>query len=724
MAEQAYAYVTLIPVAKGFQGAIAKEMGSAGGAGGAALATSTGKGFAGNIKKAIGPAIGIAAGALAAAKIGGFLSGAVSEATDLKTALTEVVTLTGATGDAAKASLGEFASLVGDVSKEFGIAQDTLTNGLYNAISAGVPKDNALSFLQVASKASIAGTTDVNTAVDGLSTVVNAFGLSAEDAQRVADSMFTAVKGGKTTFAELSSSMSNVAPAAAAAGVGFEEINAAIATLTVGGTDTSVATNQLKAALTGLQRPSEEMDSIFQALGFNSAQAAIDSEGLGFALGAVSDYADGNNGKMQQLLGSVEAVSAVQVLAGTGADKFAQELAAQGEAAGSTAAAFEEIDATRSAERNKVAFDNLALTLGTVLLPIAVGFTDFLTTTFVPFLEDTLVPAFQGVSDFIMETLVPAFSDFFGFIADNIPTIATFVGVLGLMLIAFNLQAIATRIATTVTTLFGVAQAILNTILSLNPLTLVAIAIAALIAGIVYLATQTTFFQDIWAAMTAFVSQAWEDFSAVFMAVMEAIGDFFVTIGENLSESWEKTTAFLGETWDGFIGFITGIWDGFKEGFDNVVNGFKTIFENVFNGIKSFFVGIVNGYISIFENFINFVIDGINGMINLLNTVKIDIPATPFGPALTVGLNLPNLSRLAIPRIALAEGGYVDRPTNALIGEAGPEVVMPLDRFESMMGLGQGSGKSVNYYAAPNQSIDSEQELFQAMRRAKVVAGW
>jgi hypothetical protein len=323
-----------------------------------------------------------------------------------------------------------------------------------------------------------------------------------------------------------------------------------------------------------------------------------------------------------------------------------------------------------------------------------------------------------------METLVPAFSDFFGFITDNIPTIATFVGVLGLMLIAFNLQAIATRIATTVTTLFGVAQAILNTILSLNPLTLVAIAIAALVAGIVYLATQTTFFQDIWAAMTAFVSQAWEDFSAVFMAVMEAIGDFFVTIGENLSESWEKTTAFLGETWDGFIGFITGIWDGFKEGFDNVVNGFKTIFENVFNGIKSFFVGIVNGYISIFENFINFVIDGINGMINLLNKVQINIPATPFSDALTIGLNLPNLSRLAIPRIALAEGGYVDRPTNALIGEAGPEVVMPLDRFESMMGLDQGGGKTINYYAAPNQSIDSEQELFTAMRRAKVVAQW
>jgi hypothetical protein len=72
-----------------------------------------------------------------------------------------------------------------------------------------------------------------------------------------------------------------------------------------------------------------------------------------------------------------------------------------------------------------------------------------------------------------------------------------------------------------------------------------------------------------------------------------------------------------------------------------------------------------------------------------------------------------------------ASGGLVTGPTAALIGEAGPEVVIPLNRFESMMGMtGNKEGKSVNYYAAPNNSIDSEQALFQAMRRAKVVAGW
>lgn len=74
--------------------------------------------------------------------------------------------------------------------------------------------------------------------------------------------------------------------------------------------------------------------------------------------------------------------------------------------------------------------------------------------------------------------------------------------------------------------------------------------------------------------------------------------------------------------------------------------------------------------------------------------------------------------------IALAKGGYVDQPTPALVGEAGPEVVMPLDRFEKIMGIGETDGKTLNYYAAPNQSLDSEGELFKAMRRAKVVANW
>jgi hypothetical protein len=74
---------------------------------------------------------------------------------------------------------------------------------------------------------------------------------------------------------------------------------------------------------------------------------------------------------------------------------------------------------------------------------------------------------------------------------------------------------------------------------------------------------------------------------------------------------------------------------------------------------------------------------------------------------------------------ALAKGGLVTKPTKAIIGEAGPEMVIPLNKFESMMQTsGNGNGQTLVYNAAPNASVDSEQELFTAMRRAKVVANW
>jgi TP901 family phage tail tape measure protein len=247
-----------------------------------------------------------------------------------------------------------------------------LTEGLYQAISAGVPQENAFTFMAVAAKASIAGVTDVNTAVDGLTTVINAFGMDTSEAQVVADSMFAAVKGGKTTFEELSASLFQIAPAAAAANVSMAEVNAGIATLTASGVPTSVATTQMRAALVGLQRPSEDMNRIFNTLGFENAQAAIESNGLAFALDAVKTATNGNNGTLQTLLGSTEAVAAANVLAGTGADKFAEQLAAQGDAAGSVDTAFNEMNQStaRQMEQLRVSLSNLAIEVGNILLPV------------------------------------------------------------------------------------------------------------------------------------------------------------------------------------------------------------------------------------------------------------------------------------------------------------------------------------------------------------------
>ena len=296
---------------------------------------------------------------------------AVNEFSTVEKGLREINSLFGLTGEEAEKNFGMLTKVAEEASKELGILQSDVVPAMYNAISAGVPKENIFEFIKVAGKAAIGGVTDLNTAVDGLTSIINAFGLSMTEAEAVADSMFAAVQGGKTTFSELSDSIFNIAPAAAAAGVSFQEVNAAIATLTAGGTPTAVATTQIRAALTGLQRPSKELDAIFQQLGFKTAQLAIEKKGLGFALDAVKKASNGSNGELQTLLGSTEAVAAANVLAGTGAQKFNDELERQANSAGAAAQAAAEIDKSfgRELERTKVAASNLGIAIGGTLAP-------------------------------------------------------------------------------------------------------------------------------------------------------------------------------------------------------------------------------------------------------------------------------------------------------------------------------------------------------------------
>jgi TP901 family phage tail tape measure protein len=304
--------------------------------------------------------------------LAGFATVSIYQFGQIDKSLREVNSLFGLTGDAAEKNFGELVNISKEASKEVGILQQDISKGLYDAISAGVPKDNAFDFIVTAGKAAIGGVTDLSTSVDGLTTVINAYGKDFSEVGAVADSIFATVQGGKTTFAELSASLFNIAPAAAAAKVSMEEVNASIATLTASGTPTSVATTQIRAALTGLQRPSAEMDRIFQKLGFQNAQLAIESRGLKFALEAVKEASQGNNGELQTLLGSVEAVAAVNVLAGTGSEKFTSELERQANAAGSASLAYDELNKSfpRQLERLKVQFSNISIEIGQRLAPL------------------------------------------------------------------------------------------------------------------------------------------------------------------------------------------------------------------------------------------------------------------------------------------------------------------------------------------------------------------
>jgi TP901 family phage tail tape measure protein len=433
--------------------------------------------------KALAPAATIAFGALAfgAAK-------SVGSANNLALGLREVVTLTGDTGDQANKTFSEMQGLVKTVSNEFSIAQDVLTKGLYQALSAGVPKDNALEFMQVASKAAIAGVTDVDTAVDGLTTTINAFGLDIGEAGNVADSMFAAVKGGKTTFNELSSALFNVAPAAAAAKVEFSEVNAAIATLTASGVPTSVATTQIRAAFVALSKPSKELTALFNDLGYESGEAAIAQNGLQFAMDAVYKASNGSAAQMKLLLGRQEAVNAINVLAGTSAGKFADELDRQAKAAGSVDDAFNEIDKSRALEKNRIAFENLSLAIGTILIPI-------------------------------MEAIIPLVTSFAEFAQENATVVTILAGVFGVL-----------------------AAAILavNFALNANPIVKVITLIAALVTGVIILINYLVNLAGGWSKLFEGIKAGLTTVGEFFKTVFDGVAVFFTGLINGLITRFEN----------------------------------------------------------------------------------------------------------------------------------------------------------------------------------------
>jgi len=153
---------------------------------------------------------------------------AVSVAREYDAAIREIWTLM----DVSEKEMQAYAARVEELGVAFGQAGKTALRAFYQVVSAGYQGEQGFKVLQAAMKAATAGVTDAFTAVDVLTTVLNSYNLSADQALYVSDILFTVVKRGKTTFAELASTMGRLAGLAAPLNVSLEELAAALAFLT------------------------------------------------------------------------------------------------------------------------------------------------------------------------------------------------------------------------------------------------------------------------------------------------------------------------------------------------------------------------------------------------------------------------------------------------------------------------------------------------------------
>lgn len=237
-------------------------------------------------------------------------------------------------------AMGKMEEDVKSLAKEMGILPDEIVPALYQAISAGIPMENVFDFMEIASKAAIGGVTTLQVAVDGLTSVVNAFGKETITASQAADIMFTAVRLGKTNFEELSDRLFQVNPIAAALGVSFEDVAAAMAEITAAGVPTRVAATQLRQMFMELSKAGSDVANTFEEIAGKSFQDFIaEGHNLGEALQLLTDYAETNNIKMQDMFGSVEAGQAVLGLTGRHLDSYTAKIDEMAKSAGAADAA-------------------------------------------------------------------------------------------------------------------------------------------------------------------------------------------------------------------------------------------------------------------------------------------------------------------------------------------------------------------------------------------------
>ena len=222
-----------------------------------------------------------------------------------------------------------FMNQVISITQEIPIKAPEAAKALYSIVSAGHDGADGMKILEVSAKAAVGGLTETETAADAITTILNAYKMSAEEAGTVSDQLFTTVRLGKTTFGELGASIAQVAPIAAAYGISIDQVLGAVASLTKQGTPTAQAMTQIRAAIQGTA--GELGDAAFQGRTFQEA------------LQLIYEKAGGSASKMKEMLGTDEGLAATLALTGKNAKSAASDLGELQSSLGATEAALEKM---------------------------------------------------------------------------------------------------------------------------------------------------------------------------------------------------------------------------------------------------------------------------------------------------------------------------------------------------------------------------------------------
>ena len=267
-----------------------------------------------------------------------------------------------------------------DISNRTGVAFTDLAESMYSALSAGVAQENALEFVENSVKLSKGGFTQTATAIDIVTTALNAYHMEMSEATHVQDVLITTQNLGKTTVDELASNMGKLIPTANGVNVAFDQLGAMYATVTANGVATAETTTYLNAMINELGASGSTAEKAMMA-----ATAGTDMAGKKFSeisamgydvtdvLKLMDEYAQSTGKSLSDMFSSSEGAKAASILL-SNIEGFKRNIDSMIDSAGAASSAADTMMDTKAEKiqvvKNQV--DNLTSAIAEQLLP-AVG---------------------------------------------------------------------------------------------------------------------------------------------------------------------------------------------------------------------------------------------------------------------------------------------------------------------------------------------------------------
>ena len=223
-----------------------------------------------------------------------------------------------------------------NMSKKFPQTAKELADGLYDIASSGFQGSAGLKVLEASAKAASAGMTTTAVSAKGIVAVLNAYGLEAEEAAAVSDTMFKTVDKGVITFEELSSTVGDWIGMGRAAGLEFNELSGAIAYMTTKGIGAAEAGTSFQRVITGIIKPTDDMAAVIRNAGFESGEMMLKQLGLTGTMKVLNDVTGGSITKLIALIPEIRGVRGANALLGAGYEELTNYMKDFNDTAGAT----------------------------------------------------------------------------------------------------------------------------------------------------------------------------------------------------------------------------------------------------------------------------------------------------------------------------------------------------------------------------------------------------